>query len=386
MAASSNSNSNGKSFNSQAGLLTVGRYEQIATISLPNTNAAYQLPTNGGTLPNDRFIWSLRIEFQGRLTNPASGGPTGILADAPYSLIESIQVSGYHRIRAAKEQFINVRGSDLRELMKIYQAHNPYSLPASLSTTASATNDIDFIIEVPFVPWNMKLSQQAQWMLDAPNYDQLQLTIQFADANSVFSGQTTQPTLSAYGSSSGNAQIIVSGEFVMAGSGRLAGYVPGRLWRYWQEVTSGDIVSGNNNSRQFNIPRGNVIRGFLLKTGVKSTATSPGNNAYTSRSNTVYTNIQVMRGLNKPVRNYPNFQQIQQDIASAYGFGLSDTGYALVDFAQQSNQSEMLDLRGAVAGPTGDIDTFLQANVAGAANQAALCMYEELRGGATVVK
>ena len=163
-----------KTISSQAGLLTLSRYETIGTISLQNNNTQNMLPTNGGTLPNDRYMWALRLEFQGRVTNPASNGPTGVLADAPFSLIDSIIVQGFHRIRGAKEQFINIRGADLRELMKIYQSHTPYLSPSSLSTTASATNDIDFIVEVPFVPLKIKPSQAAQWMLDAPNYDQLQ--------------------------------------------------------------------------------------------------------------------------------------------------------------------------------------------------------------------
>lgn len=62
---------------------------------------------------------------------------------------------------------------------------------------------------------------------------------------------------------------------------------------------------------------------------------------------------------------------------SAYGIDY-DAGYALLDFARHHTVRESLNLRGAVVGASGDVDTYLQSDISGASNQAELAMYEEL--------
>lgn len=369
-----------------SGFISTGRPEQIADITVTGTNTAFQLPTNGGLLPNDRYILALLLQVSLRATNPASGNPTGQQIDAPYSYIDSVQVTGYNRVRGANEPFINVRGTDLLNLERIYGGRVPYVVPnsqgapvfnPSLSNSANATNDIRFVLEVPFSPKRIGVGAMMSWLLDAPNYDQLKLVVNVADDKSLFTGQTTAPTFSAFGSASGSPQVRVWGCFALGGSS-VYGFVPGRVWRYYQENTSGDIVSVVSNSRQYNIPRGNRIRGILIKTGVKSTVASSGNNVYNTTSDTVFANVKVQRGLNKTIRFAADYFGLKFENERQYGI-FPAVGYALIDWAERGTLREVLNTIGMVAGPSGDTDLYVQADVTGTSNQGALFLVEELR-------
>lgn len=366
------------------------RDEGIVDIPMPTINTSLTLPTQGGQIPNDRFLYGLRLQFEGRITNGAgAAAPTGVQADAPFSLIENITVEGFHRPRNQKEQIYNIRGADLRELIRIYTAHDPLVTPApgfnlapstALNLAASGVNDIRFTLELPFTLMNLPIKQQIGWLLDAPNYDSLQLKIQFADDRSVFTGGTAG-AFTAFGSTTGSPRLRVMGLFSMGGEQKWSGFVPGRVWRYATENTSGDIVTtGTTGSRQFNVPRGFRVRSILIKTGVKSTAASAGNNVYNTLSDTVLTNIKLNRGINRVIRFYPDSFLMKESTAMNYGFARPNPGYMLMDFAMHGAISELFDTTGLVAGPSGDTDVFLQADVpTGVANQAALYLIEEAR-------
>jgi hypothetical protein len=307
------------------------------------------------------------------------------------SLVENIKIQGYHRLRQMQENFINLRGSDLYELNRIYQARisQPYVVPTpgylarpntALAIGATATNDIRFQLTLPFTPVGLPIAQQKDWILDAPNYDQLQLTLAYSDVNSVFTGQTGATAVyTAFGLATGSPRVRVYARFVMMGAGRGIGYVPGRPWRYFQENLSGDIINGAIGSNQYNIPRGNRVRGILLKTGVKSTTTTTGQNAYNTLSNAIFVNLRVYQGINRQIRYWVDMYGLQSDVTYYY-MVVPDVGYGLVDFAPDGSQSEVLNTSGLIAGPTGDTLLYFSADVTGAANQGSLFLIEELRG------
>jgi len=365
-------------------LIALSRDEYIADIQLTTQNREYELPTNGGLLPRERFMSGLRLMFEGRLTNAASGNPTGILADAPYSAIDYIKVQGYHKPRIQDEIFINLRGADLRELTRIYTGHDPLSLPASLNTGASATNDIRFILEIPFVPLALPPRQKIGYLLDAPNYDRLKLLVKFADDKSVFSGQTTASTWSAYGSSAGSPRIRVDGLFALGGTQQFRGFVPARLWRTYVEVAGSEMTNTNSNVRLYGLPRGYRLRSVLIKTGVKGTGVTAPNVAFATLSDAILANLKVMHGLNRPIRFYPDCIIAKEESGMTYSLR-PNTGYVLVDFAAHGTLSEALQTAGMMGGPSGDIDLNVTADVTGAANQAAVFIMEELRGSPAMI-
>jgi hypothetical protein len=367
------------------------RQEFIADITLTTVDTLYTLPTNGGLIPNDRFMYALWLWFEGRITNNAANNPTGVQADAPFSLIELITVSGFHRVRSVNEPFINLRGAELYNLIRIMSGQIPYVVPnsqgapvftVSLATGANATNDIRFGLMLPFTPMRIPLNTQTGWLLDAPNYDQLKLQVSYSDDNSVFTYGATHgaSAYSAFGGATGSPRVRVEGQFALLNQSA-SGFIPARTWRYFQENTTGDITGSGTitGSRQYNIPRGNKVRAVLLKTGVKGTTVTAGFNAYNTLSDSIFSNIKVQRGLNKTIRFYSDYLKIQNETAHSYGV-FPRSGYALIDFAQRGRLEEALDTVGMVAGPSGDTDLFVQADVAGAANQGALFLIEELRG------
>lgn len=363
----------------------IAREEFIADIVLATPNTVFQLPTNGGLIPNDRFLFALALQFEGRITNNAGpNNPTGVQADAPFSLLENIRVEGYHRVRQQRERFIDLRGADLRELTRDYYSNSPYSsqTSASLVLTANSTNDIRFILDIPFTPLNLPPHQQVGYLLDAPNYDQLQLSVQFADDRSVFTGGTAG-TITAFGSATGLPRVRVHGLFALAGLQKFSGFVPARTWRYHQEVVSGDIITGNSNSRLFNnIPKGYRIRSGLLKTGVKASgalAATAGNNVYNTYQTGILQNIKWMLGINRPLRYYTDAFALMMETQRTYSIQPTP-GYGLIDFAPHGHLWEALDTSATIAGASGDTDVYLQSDITGGANQAALLLYEEIRG------
>jgi hypothetical protein len=129
-------------------LTTFARMEYIDSITF-GENTTQTLRTNGGLLPNDRFYSSIMLEFRGRLTMPASTGPSAVQADAHAAIIERVTVEGFHRIRRQQEKFIDLRGSDLEQIQRVYNPGTFIKTPASISVTANATNDMVVQIQVP---------------------------------------------------------------------------------------------------------------------------------------------------------------------------------------------------------------------------------------------
>ena len=364
---------NHKSKNS---LTAIAREEFIEDISIPNLNTIVRLASNGGNLPSDRFMFGVRLQVEYRATNPASGNPTGQTASGQFGFLDNIAFEGFHRPRKNRERFIDLRGDDAREWNRLYTGRAPLAT-SSLSNSANATNDVRFTIEIPFVPLGVPLKDQMGFLLDVVNYDGVRMDLKIADDKSIFTGQSTAPTFTAYGSSTGSPRIRVTGLFSLDSARKFSGFVPPRVWRTTQEVQSGDIVNGANASRLLLPPKGYIVRAMMLKTGTKTGATAT-NNPYATVSNSILSNLKVNVGFNRPVRTYPDMPALQESFANRSLLSPS-TGYGVIDFAQNGRLYEALNTSGLIAGPTGDVEFSLQADVAGASNQAAALITEELR-------
>lgn len=365
-------------------ITTINRAEFIGDINLnldsnnQLKSGQYYLPTDGGLMPSERFMSGILLQFEGRFTNPSTGQPTGTLADAPFSLIDTIQLNGYHRIRGQNEPFINVRGSSIRELVLEQKGRAPY-VTGTLSTTASAAVDVRFIIPVPFVPLGIPLAQQIDWLLDCPNYNNLKLALTIGDATSIYSGQTGYIVASAYGSNSGTPRVRVTGLFAQAGQSQFQGFVPARLWRYNNGIFNATaMTTSTTNARLASIPTGNRLRGILVKTGVLG---SPDNSltSFSSLSDTILANIKVNRGLNKQVLYFADAYAAKEKSGDAYHITPSQ-GYLPIDWCDNRTLGTAFDATQLTAGPTGDVDFYLQGDTTGAASQALEAMWEELRG------
>jgi hypothetical protein len=367
---------------------TISRDEQLsADIFIPldanNIVRNQQLQPSNNVFPNDRFLWGITLEWEGRITNNAVNAPTGVLPDAPFNLIDTVIIQGTDVVKGGKVVIINARGSSLAQVVRV-QTNSPQDVvPGGLSVAPGAANDIRFYIDIPFVPLNMPLHQQVDWLFDATNYTNLQLLIQVADDLNVFTyGVRGLPTFSAFGSAVGSPRIRLLGIFTQFGPNMGEGFKPGRVYRYFNEDVSNDLLTtaAKIQFQNGNLPRGRVIRSALLKTGTKSVAVSPGNTAFATLSNANLQNLFLYRGTNKTIRNYIDQFHLRHVDALRYG-NFPNVGYGLVDFAPNGTIHESLDLRNAIAGATGDILTYFQGDVTTlGANSAIEFMWEELDG------
>ena len=359
-------------------LTAFSRVEYVDSITF-SENTSQTLRTSGGLIPNDRFLESLMLEFRGRLTMPASTGPSADRAQVA-GIIERVTVEGYHRLRRQQEKIIDLRGTELELLHRYYQPSALVKLPGTNSTitvTANATNDILFQLVIPFTPLRAGANVQAGYLLDAPNYESLKLTVQWADYKNIVVPGSTAATWSAYGATTGNPELRVYGGFALHKT-RWANFVPGRVFRYFTEVSGSLMTTTASGQRLFDIPRGFDIRGLLVKTGVKATDATSGNNAYSSLTDFL-TDIRVNQGLGKYIRRYMDGYANFLDVAKSYNLAGRVTGVNLIDFAQYGNLGEALPTRNLISGPNGNVDLYLQADVTGASNQSMVIAMEEIR-------
>jgi hypothetical protein len=359
-------------------LTAFSRFEFIDSISF-SENTTQTLRTNGGLIPNDRFMNGLLLEFRGRLTMPGSTGPSADRQQIA-QIMERITVEGYHRGRKQQEKIIDARGSDLELLQRFYLPSALVKLPGTTSAitiTASATNDIICQVFVPFTPLRIPAHLQSGYLLDAPNYDSLKLTVQWGDFKSVVVPGTTAATWSAYGSASGSPELRVHGQFAIQ-KARFANFVPGRVFRYFQEITGSLMTTTATGVRLWDIPRGFDIRSILLRSGTKATDATAGNNTFATQTEFL-NDIRINMGLGRYIRRYMDYNAIHADVAESYNLPGRITGAGVIDFAQYGSLSETLNTRALVSGPTGNVDLYLQADVTGASNQALVALLEEIR-------
>ena len=357
--------------------VTLSRVEHIANIGFV-ANTALNLPTEGGNMPRDRYYWGLLLTCRGRATMPASGGPSALIGpDGPYQLIERVIVEGYHVPRGQNERFIDLRCADLFRLSRLYLAQPFAELPNTWNFAASAVNDFEFSLLVPFVPLGVSPIEQVNYLLDAPNYNPLRLTIQWADAASMFSSSTNAPTLSAFGSSTGSPTCQVVGIFAMGGTQRFSGRMMGKVWRFFQEVTGSLMTTTATGVRLLDLPKGNFLRSLVLKIGTRATTVSSGNNAYATYADNL-AHIRIYRGLNTPIRWFVAPSHLRNIHALDHNIAIP-VGIAPLDFARTGVLAESFSARDLVAGPSGSVDFYLEADVTGVANGALTVVFEEIR-------
>jgi hypothetical protein len=357
-----------------ADLVALSRPEHIGDIPFA-INSTQTLATRGGILPSDFFYYGLLLEVEMRDT-VAVANMASENADSPYSIVDQVIISGLHRVRKQTETFFQLRGADIRELALIYGSRAPFTTGAI--GVAQAAKDIRFMLPIIFTPEKLPLIQQVPYLLDAPNYENLVLTVKWGDGVSFGpNGAGTTHTFVGFGAAA-TPRCRVHGIFASFGRNGAPGFVPARVWRFMQENTSTDLTAGGNNLRLFNINRGNIIRSLLMKFGTKAAVTA-NNDAYATYSNVIATDLRLQRGTNRQIRHF-----VDQFVAREYG-ALNvaitpDNGYALIDTAENGDVRSALDTQGLIAGPTGDVDLFLQASIAGAATQGALMVTHEIRG------
>jgi len=357
-----------------ADLVALSRPEHVGDIPFL-VNSVQTLPTRGGILPSDYHYYGLLLEVEMRDT-VAVANMASEHADSPYSIVDQVSISGLHRVRKQTETFYQLRGADIRELALVYGSRAPFTTGAI--GVAQAAKDIRFFLPIIFPPERLSLTQQVPYLLDAPNYENLVLTVKWGNGLSFGpDGAGTTHTFVGFGAVN-TARCRVHAIFASFGRNGAPGFVPARVWRIFQENTTTDLTAGGNNMRLFNILRGNIIRSLLVKFGTKAVVAA-GNDAYATLSNVIAADVRVSRGTNRQIRHFVDQFALRE--YGALNVAITpDNGYGLIDFAENGDIRSALDTQGLIAGPTGDVDLFLQGSIVGAATQGALMVTQEIRG------
>jgi hypothetical protein len=116
----------------------------------------------------------------------------------------------------------------------------------------------------------------------------------------------------------------------------------------------------------------------LLKTGTKATGVSAGNNAFQTLADFL-TDLRFNIGLGKYTRRWLDGNACYADLVTSYNLPARVNGINIIDFAPNGDVRESLNTRPFIAGPSGNVDVYISADVAGAANQALVAVFEELR-------
>ena len=328
----------------------------------------------------------LLLNFKFRLTNAASGNPTSVLADAPYGIVDRIRVFGKHVMRRSDEVIVSLSGAEVAELQRQNTRYAMVNTPTTLSVSASATNDVQFVLYVPFVPSMVHPNEMANYLVDGPGYQNLSLEIKWADAASIFAGQTTATTLSAFGSTTGSPSVEVSILQAMEPATQFRGFLPGLYTISSRPLNTGVLLNTANQVRLTDLNRGGRLRKVVLKTGTLATGTSSGNTAFATWSDAIVSRIAVNRGTNRTIWDSRDFftARIAASISQP-GAVLPSTGHLVCDWVKTGNFQELLDATGLVAGPTGDIDFYLSGDVTGNSNQYGTLITEEVISTPTVL-
>lgn len=334
-------------------------------------NAVVSRPSKGGVLETDRDLAGLLLEIEGR-DAIAVAAMASENADSPYSLIDEVRVHGISKTRRKDEWFYVLRGADIREKALIETLRAPYSTGA----IGVATGNKDFRFHLPIWFWpegrKIPVAVKANYVLPCRDYDSLTLEIKWADGISFGpDGAGTTHTFTAFGSAAGTPRCRVHGLYTQWGpEGRT--FTPGLIWRSYKENIDAALATTQSDYRVMNLLTGNLLRSLLIKSGVKAAVTA-GNNAFASLSDTIFGKIALNLGTNKLAWSASDFRTLREHGADQLAI-MPDSGYALYDFLAQGDISTAYP-----EPPNADADFFLKADVVGAASQAALVLFEEIR-------
>lgn len=301
------------------------------------------------SLRTDRKVRFFDFHFRGRLTNSAAPGTyrTGpaLLGTGLYALIQQFDLRGQH-LRYGAQTPIIIRGETAAEWMAIM---NPNWVPrfsvsvnggaltqgAALSNTASATNDVDFVLPIPLFPFDLSPSDQTFYSLHGPDWPgNLYFDVNFADVTAL--GVTTaQSTVTAFGSASGVATMDILSERPLV-SKQLASQVrPGVTFRVQntsQPTTAVSVGSASTGQKIADLTVGKDTTRVFRKAGTSLAATSAGVVVYGTLSDTILTR-DVIAMDNRQLRfQNANANSVMQDyMGRMYGRTIP-TGYIMLDF------------------------------------------------------
>jgi hypothetical protein len=342
---------------------TLNRWEKISTKAW-GVNSTVRF-TKQADLDPGRVLRSLLINVVGSCTlatNPA----TAVLGDNVGAILEQIRMFGSHLKRGTTDNFLQMRGADLKEAINDYNGVAVFDNSA-VRAVGIAAYLVDFNLLIDFPPARAQVREQVGYLMDVPNWSQLELDLQFGDEKSLWNLGTAVPTWTGQ-------TVNILGRYAQE-PGKFDGFGFGLIYRTFNEDTSSNLASNQANKNLYQLDNKGRIRSLLLKTGVKSLTTTAGNNAYASLSDSILSDIKLLQVPSQKFREFYRFNDIKA-ISGALKYLNPATGYALLDLTGDQLLFEMLRPSALATGEAKDTNLWLQASVVGAANQGLVVVQE----------
>lgn len=352
-------------------------------------NSVITVPT--GAIDLSTPVAAIRLVFKGRFS---IGTATYISMNAGtvLNLLKRIVLTGRNALLGSNVTLFDCDGATWFDVMSAFNRRgaqfflaqaggaltllNPASTPYGATVPVSTqTNDFVIVLDIPAAPPGIGVGfvpgfafRNTEWA------DTMQLQVYVGSitdntTNSVgTSSATSASSLTAYGSSTGNATLDVYVVPVISGVGNIPGIVPGVLVRAAQPLTTQVQTSGTAITL-LTLQKQDTTR-IYIRTGVAASGAAP---AFSTLSDTVISQIAVVRGNSRYVRNLVDVFAFKHDVSLHY---LTDAvqGLVPIDFLQGENPFSAYP--GSAVGPGETLN--LVATVNGAAGQQAIVVQEQM--------
>lgn len=307
-------------------------------------------------IPTDLPIARMGVLVRGRYRVTAAGSATRV--EAPKNVIERLRIFGTHRTRGFRE-LLNLEGVDLWNYASFYGLVQPWAEGGGLS---EQIGEYDFSVFYPIVFHAELVNASGKFytLLDAPQYDSLQMEITWAAATDFVAGGTTSFT--DFGGTTGNPTITVFRESPLLGAAA-AKFSPGWMKRTFETLafSSTGLTDGLITR---NIPRGNTIRSIMLKAGARSA----GSGFWTTVNDTSFLTRVRLKLSGALIRDLDWLALGEVNRADYAMAGGPPVGYRIIEFVRDGDVDDGLitvDLpaRGVEVQLTGDVTSLSNGRI-----------------------
>jgi hypothetical protein len=332
------------------------------------------------------FVWQGRIAV-------ATANISPVYVESVQNLIQTIKLTGTHAAFKAITP-INLTGADAFAWPKLFRPRGgsiyvntarsenldiPAGFPAGtgfLGTTAGSPYDTEIHYDIPLVPVlpaAAKVSvvpflyQQKDWG------DTLQVFLTFADATALGTLGTSVVTFTAFQSGAGSPQVFLMTNYEILGA--LAESISSAVViRNTQNIPQSNITSASSTLQRLQLLQKQKTTNVLLKSGALAAGTSAGVTVYSTLSDLIFQQTQIIVD-NKPIRN--NFLNAAFKEYAGYAFDARlPQGYLPFSFIDSMNPLTAYPADQLAGGSTFELDS--QVLTGGATNFAEIIQEQYL--------
>ena len=301
----------------------------------------------------NRPLERVHMVWQGRIA-VGTANISPVYAESIQNLVQTFKLTGTHAAFKALTP-INLTGADAFAWPKLFKPRGsstyvnltrcdnldiPAGFPAGtgfLGTTGGSPYDTEVHYDIPLtpvLPVAAKVSlvpylyQQKDWG------DTLQIFLTFADATALGTLGTAVVTFTAFQSASGSPQLYLFTNYEILGA--LAESISSAVViRNTQNIPQSNITSASSTLQRLQLLQKQKTTNVLLKSGALAAGTSAGVTVYSTLSDLIFQQTQLIVD-NKPVRN--NFLNVAYKEYQAYSFDARwPQGYLAFSFLDSMN-------------------------------------------------